>query len=473
MEKHDKHNINRRTFLKIFGGGAAVATTAAVTGCGSNTPQDNGQKEPPTGKMTYRTNPNTGDKVSILGYGMMRLPTIGAKISAREKGDGEIDQEMVNRQIDYALEHGVNYFDTSPVYCQGRSEKSTGTALSRHPRKSYYIATKMSNFGSYSREDSIAMFNNSLKELQTDYIDYYLLHAIGGSDGRNDPMALFEDRYIKNGMLDFMIEKKKAGVIRNLGFSYHGDVSIYDHALKLHDEGKVHWDFVQIELNYLDWKHAREINDRNTNADYLYAELEKRGIPAVVMEPLLGGRLSNMPDKLVAQLKQRAPENSVASWAFRYAGTPKGVLTILSGMTFMEHLRDNLNTLCPLQPLTKDEQDFLESIAAELVGYRTIPCNDCKYCMPCPYGIDIPGILVHYNKCLSEGNVPASSKNPGYARERRAFLVGYDRSVPKLRQASHCTGCGKCIPACPQRIMIPAELQKIDKYVEQLKQETL
>ncbi len=286
-------------------------------------------------------------------------------------------------------------------------------------------------------------------------------------------MALFEDRYIKNGMLDFMIEKKKAGIIRNLGFSYHGDVSIYDHALKLHDEGKVHWDFVQIELNYLDWKHAHEINEFNTNADYLYGELEKRGIPAVIMEPLLGGRLSNMPNKLVAQLKQRAPEKSVASWAFRYAATPKGVLTLLSGMTYMEHLRDNLNTLCPLEPLTKEDQNFLESIAAELVGYNTIPCNDCKYCMPCPYGIDIPGILVHYNKCLSEGNVPDSSKNPDYARERRAFLVGYDRSVPKLRQASHCTGCGKCIPACPQRIMIPAELQKIDKYVEQLKQETL
>jgi predicted aldo/keto reductase-like oxidoreductase len=462
--------IDRRSFLKIFGAGAAVTTTATFIGCDKNGNTTKSAQEPPVGKMTYRINPNTKDKVSILGYGMMRLPTKGQK-GGRQTGDEEVDQNMINKQIDYALEHGVNYFDTSPVYTEGKSEYHTGVALHRHPRKSYYLATKMSNFDTYSREDSIEMFNNSLKELQTDYIDYYLLHSIGGTDDRNDAMALFEDRFINNGILDWLKDKKKSGTIRNLGFSYHGDVKVFDHALQMHDKGDVHWDFIQIELNYLDWKHAHEINDANTNAEYLYNELTKRGIPAVIMEPLLGGRLSNMPTKLVAELKQRDPEHSVASWAFRYAASQPNVLTLLSGMTYMEHLKDNLLSLCPLKPLTKEEMTFLETdIAKQIVSYNTIPCNDCKYCMPCPYGLDIPGIFVHYNKCLNESNVPQSSKDPDYDKERRAFLIGYDRSVPKLRQADHCIGCGQCAPSCPQHIEIPNELHRISAYVEKLKQ---
>ena len=176
--------ISRRSFLKIFGTSTVAATAAtSIIGCKNNNEGTRMQDEPAEGKMTYRTTPTTKDKVSVLGYGMMRLPTIGqgeAKKGKRQKGDEEIDQNMVNKQIDYALKHGLNYFDTAPVYCKGLSEKATGIALKRHPRKSYYIATKLSNFGAYSREDSIEMFNNSLKELQTDYIDYYLLHAIGG-----------------------------------------------------------------------------------------------------------------------------------------------------------------------------------------------------------------------------------------------------------------------------------------------------
>lgn len=421
--------------------------------------------------MTYRINPNTHDKVSVLGYGMMRLPTKGQTEGGRQTGEEEVDQEMVNRQIDYALAHGLNYFDTAPVYTKGQSERHTGIALARHPRHSYYIATKMSNFSVYNRKDSIALFENSLKQLQTSYIDYYLLHAIGGSNGEYpDAMDLFNARFIDNGVLDYLLQQKQKGVIRNLGFSYHGDIKVFDHALKMMDDGKVHWDFAQIELNYLDWHWANEINDANTDADYLYAELEKRGIPAVVMEPLLGGRLANMPYKLMKQLKEREPERSVASWAFRYAATRPGVLTVLSGMTYMEHLKDNLCSYCPLKPLTKDEMTFLEEeIARQIVDYKTIPCNDCKYCMPCPYGVDIPGVFVHYNKCLNESNVPKDVKDPEYDRMRRAFLVGYDRSVPKLRQADHCIGCGTCVSMCPQKIRIPRELHKISEYVEQLK----
>ncbi len=191
------------------------------------------------------------------------------------------------------------------------------------------------------------------------------------------------------------------------------------------------------------------------------------------MEPLLGGRLSNLNDNLVAHMKQRHPERSVASWAFRFAGTYPGVMCVLSGMTYMEHLQENIRTYSPLEPLTDEEKDFLEEVAQLMLTFPTIPCNDCQYCMPCPYGLDIPGIFVHYNKCVNEGNVPKSSGDANYRQARRAFLVGYDRSVPKLRQASHCTHCGQCNPNCPQRIDIPRELIRIDRYVEQLKQGTL
>ncbi len=458
MEEKNKRNISRRNFLKLAGA-AGVAAGMAACGNKNNTSIEASNT---TGEMTYRTNPSTGDKVSLLGYGCMRWPTL----STPEKDGNVVDQDVVNELVDYALAHGVNYFDTSPVYVQGWSEKSTGIALSRHPRESYFIATKLSNFApsTWSREASVEMYHNSMKELQTDYIDYYLLHSVGGGDG----MPLLRSRFIDNGMLDFLMEERRAGRIRNLGFSYHGDIRVFDYLLEHHDE--YHWDFVQIQLNYFDWDYADEINSRNTDARYLYNELAKRNIPAVIMEPLLGGRLSKQPDNIVARLKQREPERSVASWAFRYAGTYPDVLTVLSGMTCMEHLLDNLHSFSPLKPLTDEEIQFLHDTATMMMEFDTIPCNDCKYCMPCPYGIDIPAILLHYNKCLNEGNIIANEQSEHYQKARRVYLIGYDRSVPKLRQASHCIGCNQCSPHCPQRIDIPKELHRIDAYVEQLKQ---
>ena len=454
--------ISRRTFLKLFGAGSAV-TALTVAGCKNKQAEEaveeyRQQVEPPVGKMTYRTNPITKDKVSLLGYGMMRLPS-------KTDNPDEYDQDMINKEVDYAIEHGLNYFDTSPAYCKGLSERHTGIALHRHKRSEYFVATKLSNFSpeSQSHEASLAMYKNSMKELQVDYIDYYLLHAIGGS------MEEFNKRYVDNGMMDFLLKEREAGRIRNLGFSFHGRKDVFDKVLAMNDQ--YHWDFVQIELNYLDWDFAAEISDRNVDASYLYAELQKLGIPAVVMEPLLGGRLANLPQYLVKELKQRDPERSVASWAFRYAGTPEGVLTVLSGMTYMEHLKDNLLSYSPLKPLTDEEQKYLEDeIARKIFGLENIPCNDCKYCMPCPYGIDIPNIFIHYNKCKNEGTLPTDSGDPAYRRLRRQYLIGLDRAVSPMRQASHCIQCGQCEPHCPQSIRIPRELKRIDEFVERLKQ---
>lgn len=465
-----KNNINRRDFLRRLGIGGATAGLA-LAGCrraaetsGDSTSVNHGKE----GGMTYRTNPKTGEKVSILGYGCMRWPTKKVEGSEEEI----IDQDAVNELVDYALAHGVNYFDTAPPYCQGKSEKATGEALRRHPRDSYYIATKMSNHRLAGQglspqemyDQSVAMYRKSFRELSTDYFDYYLMHIVGSGDG----MPTLMERFFDNGLLDFLLKEREAGRIRNLGFSYHGDVEVFDYLLSRHDEFK--WDFVQIQLNYVDYRHA---SGRNFNAEYLYAELEKRGIPAVVMEPLLGGRLATLTDYLNGRLKQRRPEESIASWAFRFAGSFPGVLTVLSGMTYMEHLLDNLATYSPLEICDKDEMDLLEDTAQIMSRYESVPCTACQYCMPCPYGVNIPAVFAHYNKCINEGNVPSSRQSPEYTKARRAFLVGYDRSVPKLRQASHCIGCAQCISHCPQTINIPAQMQRIDAFAENLKQNTL
>ena len=449
-------DITRRSFLKLMGAGSAAALAACAgktSAPGTGAPAT----EPPTGQMTYRTNPKTGDKVSLLGYGMMRLP--------QKDGSDDYDQDMINRQVDYAMEHGLNYFDTAPVYCRGLSERCTGIALKRHPRESFYVATKLSNFGDNSREGSMEMYHNSFKELQVDYIDYYLLHAIGGGG-----MKTLHDRYLDNGMLDFLMEEREAGRIRNLGFSYHGDIEVFDYLLAEQESYK--WDFVQIELNWLDWNYADEINDRNTDASYLYAELLKRGIPAVIMEPLLGGRLAKVPQYVVSELKQLDPQKSVASWAFRYAGTPEGVLTVLSGMTYMEHLKDNLVSYCPLVPLTEQERNFLDhDLAHQMMEEETIPCNACDYCMPCPYGVNIPAAFVHYNKCKIEGRLPNATADDQatYRRNRRQFLIGLDRVIDRERQPDHCIRCGQCVPQCPQKINIPEELRRLSQLIDELK----
>lgn len=453
--KNNDQNINRRNFLRVLGTGAAVAT-AGMAGC----KPDNRISavggvlgEIPTDKMTYRINPHTGDKVSLLGYGCMRWP-----LRQRTDGNGnEVDQDAVNDLVDYAIAHGVNYFDTAPVYVQGWSEAATGIALKRHPRDKFFIATKSSRTNTL--ESGIAMYRKSMQDLQVDYIDYYLLHSIGAS------LEDFNRRFIDNGLLDFFLKEREAGRIRNLGWSFHGIAEVFDYALAM----DVKWDFCQIQLNYQDWQHA---TGRNVNAEYLYGELVKKNVPAVIMEPLLGGRLARVPQQALLAMRMLRPNDTAAQWAFRYAGTPENVLTVLSGMVYMEHLQENIYTYSPLEPLKEEDYEMLEEVTGILVDSDYIQCTTCEYCMPCKYGLDIPGIFAHYNNCVSAGRLLKSSNDENYRKARREFLVGYDRSIPKLRQAARCTECEECLAKCPQNIPIIEEMRRVDKYAEQLKQKT-
>lgn len=449
--------MDRRDFLKTAGAGVLAVGTTSLTGCSFSS--DKRAEVSGDAEMQMRTSPKNGEKVSLLGYGCMRWP-----MKKGEDGKDHIDQETVNEMVDYAYRNGVNYYDTSPAYLQGQSEEAAGIALSRYPRESYYIATKLSNFNNFSREAGLKMYRDSQKALRTDYFDYYLLHAIGTSGFEG-----FEERYINNGLLDFLLEEREAGRIRNLGFSFHGRKEVFDQFMALHE--KYHWDFVQIEMNYVDWKHAKV--PENVNADYLYEELAKRNIPATIMEPLLGGRLAKLPAAIAERMKEREPQMSIASWAFRFCGSYPNILTVLSGMSSMDPLIENVETFSHFKPLNDEEKAFLMEMANLMEDYPTVPCTACSYCMPCPYGIDIPTIFRHYNDHVNSGEIAQSCEQDHFQRLKRRYLVSYDRAVETVRQADHCIGCGQCRPKCPQSIDIPRALRHIDRYVEKLKRETL
>ncbi|MBR5704065.1 MAG: 4Fe-4S dicluster domain-containing protein, partial [Bacteroidales bacterium] len=250
-------------------------------------------------------------------------------------------------------------------------------------------------------------------------------------------------------------------------FSFHGKSEAFDELMRMHDTGEFSWDFVQIEMNYVDWKHADE--RRGANADYLYAELDKRGIPVIIMEPLLGGQLADVPMGISRQMKMREPDKSAASWAFRFCGTYPRVLCILSGMTNMDPLVENVKTFSDFKPLTEEELQFLEQMAVQMKEYPLVKCTGCKYCMPCPWGIDIPGIFRHYNSNITAGTYAQGPEQKNYRKLRNAYLTSYNKAIPTLRQADHCIGCGTCLSHCPQSIDIPKELNRIDHYIEKLK----
>lgn len=440
----EKRNMSRRDFLRRIGMGAGVAVASSVMGPLRALAQDE-KKSAAQNRMTYRVQHGSGEQISLLGFGMMRLPN---------------NQEEVNQLVDYAIEHGVNYFDTAPMYMGGQSEVLTGNALSRHPREKYYIATKMSNQNQrlWSFEESQKMYYQSFKRLKVDHIDYYLMHSIGGGG-----MDTLNKRFIDNHLLEFLLKEREAGRIRHLGFSYHGDVRPFDWLLDHQDD--YHFDFVQIQMNFLDWRHASMGNGwrKDADAEYLYNKCEKTGVQCVVMEPLRGGAFGKMATELANQLKAVRPADSTARWAFRWVGSHPNILTTLSGMNKMEHVKENVAAFSPLENCTEAENTLLAEIADQMAGFPTIPCTTCAYCMPCPYGVDIPGNFAYYNEAVNTHVLPLPEKGAAdYATKKQQFADGLRKALPHVESwARSCADCEECLSKCPQQIRIPNQMARI------------
>ena len=434
--------MDRREFLKRLGIGTGSAMALMAMEPLSAFAQKN--KKTVDNRMTYRVQHGSGEQISLLGFGMMRLPN---------------NQEEVNQLVDYAIEHGVNYYDTAPMYMRGQSEVLMGNALSRHPRDKYFVATKMSNQGqnTWSFDASKRMYEQSMERLKVDHIDYYLLHGIGGG------MNTLKGRFLDNGVLEFLLKEREAGRIKHLGFSYHGDVRDFDWLLDHNNE--YHWDFVQIQMNFLDWRHASMRGGRRSDADaeYLYGKCEKLGIQCVVMEPLRGGAFGRMASELTDQMKAVHPDDSTARWAFRWVGSYPNILTVLSGMNRMDHLEENVKTFSPLEVCTESENALLAKIADEMSGVPIVPCTACEYCMPCPYGVNIPGNFTYYNEAVNSHILPLPEPSAAdYAERQQKFIEGYRKALPEAEKwARACQDCEECLSKCPQQIRIPNQLSRI------------
>ena len=453
----NKNNMSRREAIRammLAGAGLAASTSlAAPLRAAGVVPQNWKFTEPAQGdQVLHRAWPSLGgESISLLGMGCMRFPTKGTGRRA------PLDQEAINQMIDYALAHGINYFDTAPAY--GDSERATGEALSRHKRKDYLIATKMSNFMNAELAACKTMFANSLKNLRTDYVDYFLLHSIGSVED-------FNKRFKDNGLLPWLQEQRKKGVIRHLGFSFHGSNA----ALKALLEMPYDWEFVQIQMNYVDWKNMPlEESDEPCDAETLYKMLEAKGIPVVIMEPIRGGALANVSSGLKEKLAARFPHLSPAGVALTFASTPKGVMCTLSGMSNMQQLMENVYTFSHFKPFNAADNDYMMDMARLYNGNPHIPCTACRYCMPCPRGVDIPGVFAVYNGVSDALKLPdpANKKDRDYKEKKKEFLKRYG-TLASGTDASACVMCDACLPKCPQRIQIPEQLRMIRKLVKDL-----
>ena len=401
--------MNRRDFLKTAVTAAALAPFASFA--------DAAAKLTAAAPAMTRRRLKSGLSLPLLGFGGMRLP--------RRKGSAEIDVDEVRRMVARAIAGGCNYFDTAFMYHGGRSERCFGEVLHDYPRDSFLLADKMPVWMAKSAADVKRIFEEQLSRCRTEYFDCYLIHSLDAGKWR---------RAKEFKVYEFLAEMKKQGKIRQLGFSFHDSPEVLQQIVPEYP-----WDFAQIQLNYLDWELYRSREQ--------YEILTKAGIPVIVMEPLRGGALANLPTDASAILKNANPDASNASWAFRYAGSLPNVVCILSGMTKMEHLEENLRTFSPLVPLTDPERKTLDLALAAYRKQLAVPCTSCRYCMPCPVGVEIPSIFAFYNQYKLTGRA---------GRFRDQY-----NSLPEGARADACVACGQCAKVCPQKIHIPEELAKI------------
>lgn len=365
------------------------------------------------------------DTLSLLGFGAMRLPT---------KDDGKIDEQLVREMVACAVENGVNYFDTAYPYHNGESEIVMGRILNEYPRESYYLADKYPGHQIAEVYDPASIFEEQLKKCNVEYFDFYLLHNVYENSIRTytDPQW---------GILDYFREQKKNGRIRHLGFSTHGSIETVQEFLEYCGNDM---EFCQIQLNYLDWTLQ--------NAKEKCELLAKHKIPVWVMEPVRGGKLANLNEADTAALKELRPDESVAAWCFRFLQSIPNVTMILSGMSNMEQIRDNLKTFKYALPLTGHELNTVFGIAEGMKN--SIPCTACGYCKEgCPNSIDIPKLLGIYNELRV-----APSTN----------ITMRIEAMPESRQPSACIACGNCVSICPQSIDIPKHLADLAETVKKV-----
>ena len=370
--------------------------------------------------------PALGKEISRLGYGGMRFP----------KNGDEVDVDAAVQLLRKAYEMGINYFDTAMVYHKGESEKIFGKAFEPYPRDSYLIADKMSIWLCSDEEDMKARFYNQLKTLKTDYIDFYLVHSLN----RNHYKKVKDLHCV-----EFLQQMKQEGKIKHLGFSFHDTYQVFTQILNDYT-----WDFVQIQLNYLDW--------HNQGAEQLYRELERRNLPVMVMEPVRGGYLATIDSERAKPFLELEPQRSIASWAIRWVESLPQVAVVLSGMSDLQQLEDNVATMTHFEPMNEQELAAIDRVVEEIRKVNEIPCTGCRYCMDCPMGVDIPEILSIYSQYKIFG-------------KEKAFVQDYEEVVEHGNGAEHCVRCMACTTKCPQMIAIPDKLEMIAKLYAQKKAE--
>ncbi len=368
-------------------------------------------------------------EIGKLGFGFMRLPLI------ERDGEQIIDIEQAKQMVDIFMEAGFTYFDTARGYHLGKSEGALKEALvDRYPRESFQIASKLPAWASKGADHSRAMFDKSLRETGAGYFDFFLMHNMG--EGRT---KAFDEQ----GIWDFLFEKKDAGLIRNLGLSFHDKADVFAEVLDSHPPV----DFVQLQINYADWENSL-VESRKC-----YEVARERNLPVIVMEPVKGGSLVRLPAAAADVLRAANPDVSIASWGLRFAASLPGVLTVLSGMSTPDQVRDNVKTMTELGPLTEDERAALEQVRAILAAIPTVPCTSCQYCVEgCPEGINIPVVLNALNVVTLFDDMAMASNE-------------YDWRTADAR-ASSCIECGACENACPQHIAIIDELKRAVELFE-------
>lgn len=363
---------------------------------------------------------------SLLGFGCMRFPTTK---------EGKIDYTKSEKMIDYAISHGVTYIDTAKPYHNGESEEFLGKVLQKYDRSSFYLATKMSFWMLKNKtvEEAKVFFEEQLKTLQTSYIDFYLLHAL---DKETWKCAK------ESGVLSYLVEMKEKGFIKYLGFSFHDEYTVFEEICMYRE-----WDFCQIQYNYV---------DTNIQAgDNGYELCERLGIPMVIMEPVKGGNLATLPEDIIAPFKAYDASKSTASWALRWVASHKNVKVILSGMSTLEQVKDNVNTFSSLSVLNEEEMKIVEQVACDIHSRTNVGCTACQYCMPCPCGVQIPHHFRLWNDLSMYGNVDSVVRR-------------YHSMIKEEGSASKCIECGKCETLCPQSISIREMLKAANKALKKV-----